>query len=79
MSIVFFSCSNSKNNITKWKNEIIVAEQSFAERALREGIATAFLAYSSEDAVLSRNNTLIAGQENIRKWLKSVLKLQEVL
>lgn len=66
-----FSCADNLAQKEQWKQEIVEAEESFAALALDEGISTAFLTYASEDAVLSRNNQIIDGRENIKIWFES--------
>ena len=50
-----------------WKEEVRQTEAAFASMALEKGIATAFLYYAADDAVLNRNDSLIIGIENIQK------------
>ncbi len=72
--LLFFNscCMNSnQNNVEEWKSEILQAESDFAEMAKQKGIKTAFLFFADEKAVLSRNNKLIEGKENIRKFFES--------
>lgn len=68
ISLLFiYSCSmsNEKRTTEKWKSEILETEQNFAKLAQDEGIATAFLTYADEDAVLLRNNKLVIGKNAI--------------
>lgn len=69
--LFLLSCSQNPDNQEKWKKEVVEAEQSFAKMALEKGIAEAFIEYASEDAVLSRNNEIISGIENIKTWFES--------
>ena len=54
-----------KNAVEKWKQEILITEQSFAKMVKEEGIRQAFITYAAEDAVLMRNNELVIGKTNI--------------
>jgi ketosteroid isomerase-like protein len=64
--------NSNLETIEKWKNEILQTEQDFAELAKKEGIGAAFLKYASEKAVLTRNNTLIAGKTAIKKYFENL-------
>jgi ketosteroid isomerase-like protein len=65
--LLFCSCSmeTEKEAIEKWKEEILETEQSFSNMARDEGIRSAFLNYSAENAVLMRNNSLVIGKKAI--------------
>jgi ketosteroid isomerase-like protein len=71
--LIHFSCSKEtrKNNTEKWKNEILAAEQEFADMAKNKGIREAFLAYAADDAVIMRNNTLVIGKKDITEFLNN--------
>jgi ketosteroid isomerase-like protein len=49
----------------KWKKEILETERAFAEMVANEGLHKAFTTFAADDAVLLRNNELIAGKEAI--------------
>ena len=73
ITLIFYSCNTNrkKDNIEKWKSEIVATEQKFAEMSQKEGIPKAFLAYAAEDAVLMRNNSLIIGIEALKENYKN--------
>jgi len=63
--IISFSCEKSVNpdNIDKWKSEIIQTEKDFAALVEKEGIPAGFLAFASDDVVLSRGKRLVVGKD----------------
>ena len=61
----------SDAQILHWKEEIRQTEQAFSALSEKEGMATAFLAYAAEDAVLMRNNKLIKGYDAIEDRFKA--------
>ena len=69
ISLLFYSCNTNrkKDDIEKWKSEIVATEQKFAAMTEKEGIPKAFLTYAAEDAVLMRNNSLIIGIEALKE------------
>ena len=70
VSLVLFSgCRHEpeKDRTDQWKKEIRETELAFSALSEKEGIAQAFLTYAAEDAVLMRNNQLIAGRDAIAK------------
>ena len=79
LPILFLSlaCSPKSNgdSIEKWKEEITKTELSFAELAQKEGVEKAFLTFAAPDAVLSRNNNILKGKEEIKQYFqKQTLK-----
>ena len=62
--------NDEKTAVEKWKNEIIEAEEQFAQKLKEDGLEKAFLAFAAEDAVLMRNNNLIIGKPDIAIYLK---------
>jgi len=50
------------NNI---KEEIIKAETNFALMVKEQGVAKSFKYYAADDAVISRNNSIIKGKDEI--------------
>lgn len=52
----------------KYKTEIIETEKAFAKLAKEEGLKIAFLAYASDEAVLSRGGKLIKGKKEIAEY-----------
>jgi ketosteroid isomerase-like protein len=63
--------ANAEEQQAEWKDEIKATEAAFSEMAGKEGIATAFLAFAADDAVLMRNNSLVEGKEAIAARLNS--------
>ncbi|MBT8384500.1 MAG: nuclear transport factor 2 family protein [Bacteroidia bacterium] len=82
LPILFLSlaCSPKSNEdaIEKWKEEITKTELSFAKLAQKEGVEKAFLTFAAPDAVLSRNNTILKGKEEIRQYFQKQT-LQDVI
>ena len=66
-SSFFISCSPETHK-TDIEAEIMEIEHQFCERTRENGMAEAFLFYAAEDAVLKRNEILIKGKEEIRKY-----------
>lgn len=75
LPVVVFLCSCGGETVTGspeiWKNEILEAEEAFADMAANEGIAKAFLNYAAEDAVVMRNNRLIIGRDRLAVYLEN--------
>ncbi len=66
--LVVTSCmKETKNDIEKWKQEIIATEHAFNEMAKTDGIPNAFITFAADDAVLLRNNMLIKGKEALKE------------
>lgn len=73
MSFILFSSCNSiqeSEKMENWKNEIILAEKNFANMAIEHGVSEAFLNYAASDAVLMRNDKLIKGKSEIRRYFE---------
>jgi len=67
------ACTNSTIvDQAKVKLEILAVEKEFNEMASSEGIAEAFLFFADSNAVLNRNNVLIKGKEEIKKYLEGL-------
>ena len=64
------SCTNLQQepDTDLWKTEITDAEKAFAQMAADSGVATAFLHFAAEDAVLQRNNAIIKGKSEIQQY-----------
>ncbi len=58
-------CNNDMDNKKLWKEEIIKTEAEFCNTAEKQGLQKAFLKFSSEDAVLLRDNKLVKGKKAI--------------
>lgn len=71
--LLFNSCGvdTSKEQIEKLKSEIVNTEHDFAEMAKKEGVSKAFLTFAAEDAVLSRDNTVLKGKKAIKAHFES--------
>ena len=72
--IIQFGCnSNRVKNHNDLKQEIMKVEREFEAAARINGIAEAFYDFADKDAVIKRkNDTLIKGNENIRKYYQNV-------
>ncbi len=74
--LVSFLLLNSCNincgtkDITSLKSIIIQTEKDFAKMAKQKGVSEAFLYYADDDAVLSRNNTLIKGKKQMKEYFE---------
>ena len=70
VGILFTFCTMKESNapIEEWKAEIVKAETDFARMAKEKGMSAAFLHYSAEDAVLSRNNTIVKGKAEMAQY-----------
>ncbi len=75
--ILFSGTIDREEKMEKLKLEIMVVERQFAEMTADKGIKDAFLFYAAEGAVLMRNNKVIKGKINIRKYFDSV-KLKNI-
>jgi ketosteroid isomerase-like protein len=68
LAILFTSCSSdNKNEIAKWKQEIVDTEHAFAEMAKTDGIPKAFTTFAAEDVVLLREGNLIKGKVELKE------------
>lgn len=56
------------NNKEIWKAEIVQAEREFAEMTATEGIPAAFMAFSAEDVVILRNDSILAGKDALGRY-----------
>ena len=79
---ILYSCCTKKENktISQFKEEILKTENEFQAAAKEKGIARAFYDFADVNAVIKRqNDTLIKGNENIRKYLTYVnaMKVEE--
>lgn len=70
--VIFSDTSDREEKMEKLKLEIMAVERQFAEMAEKRSIKDAFLFYAAEGAVLMRNNKVIKGKTNIRKYFDSV-------
>ena len=68
--LALLSCnSNEGKNLNDRKPEIIKVEKEFETAVSHKGLAEAFYDFADENAVIKRkNDTLINGKENIRKY-----------
>ncbi len=67
-ALALASCvpEKSEQQIDQWKQEVRETELAFSALSKEKGIATAFLTYAAEDAVLMRNNNLVKGYDAIK-------------
>ena len=72
--VLLLACNSNKvKNQYDLKQEIIKVEKEFETAAINKGIAEAFYEFADENAVIKRkNDTLIKGNENIRKYYKNI-------
>ena len=72
-TLLFLSCEAKKStdSTEKWKQEIREAEKQFAQMVQKEGIHNAFVAFSADDAVVMRNNSIIKGKTAIDEFYKN--------
>jgi ketosteroid isomerase-like protein len=72
--LALFTCQNknSKDEVEKWKQEILESEQNFAKMVQNEGIHNAFVAFAADSAVLMRNNKLIKEKKAIDEHYKGI-------
>lgn len=65
------SCMDHKESkMENWRNEIRAAEQQFARIAQDDGVPAAFNAFAAEEAVLLRNDKLVAGKAAIKAYFE---------
>jgi len=63
------SCNqNGKENMEKWKQEVVETELNFSKMAKEKGISNAFLAFAADSVVLLRNQTLIEGKNEMEAY-----------
>jgi len=75
--LLIFSCKKDKNEVV---NQIISIEKEFETAVGLKGIPEAFYEFADKDAVIKRkNDTLIKGNENIRKYLQQINSKDVVL
>lgn len=72
---LFLNSCQQRDHSSQAEKEIEATEIAFAKAAKEKGIATAFLAFAAEDAVLLRNNRLVRGKTEIADYFsKSTLQ-----
>ena len=70
--LLFYACqSNQEAELEKWKQEITDTELAFSAMAEKEGVPTAFLAYSASDGVMMRNNQIIKGHPEMDRYFEA--------
>ncbi len=85
ISLLFFlvlaacNISVNKNDIQKWKSEIMQVEKEFNDLAQKEGLTKAFYTYAAHDGVIRRGKKVIKGNEAIRAWYKIDVRPNETL
>ena len=75
------NCSSdpSPEQIEKWKNEISEMEQSFNDKAEKDGLSEAFSYFAAEDGVLKRGGKIIKGKEDIAAYYNENRRPEETL
>jgi ketosteroid isomerase-like protein len=70
LSLFYCACTIEDEQIKKWEEEIISIEKQFESMVQEKGIAEGFIHFADENAVLNRNNKIIKGKAEIRKYFK---------
>jgi hypothetical protein len=65
--LLLVSCRNAINTDTS-RNEILQSEKAFGKMVEEKGMSEAFYYFADENAVIRRNDSIIAGRENIRNF-----------
>ena len=78
---LFWSCntSSNKNDIEKWKFEIMEVEQNFNDLAQKEGLIIAFETYAAQDGIIKRGGRTIKGRAAITEWYRKDSRPNETL
>ena len=71
--------SESKDDIEKWKAEIIQVEQDFNDLAQKVGLPDAFYTYAAQDGVIRKSGKLIRGKAAIKQRIKKGVRPNETL
>jgi hypothetical protein len=68
---ILIACKNQANDqkIEKFKAEVVKAEQDFVKLVKEEGVSAGFVAFADENAVIKRDEELIKGKAEIKKYL----------
>jgi ketosteroid isomerase-like protein len=70
--LILFSCISPEGpNQEAMKNEVRKAENDFCKMAADSGLASAFVFYAADNAVLLRGNELVAGKNAIAEMMAS--------
>jgi ketosteroid isomerase-like protein len=77
--LVGCNTSETKNDIEKWKNEIIQVELDFNDLAQKIGLADAFYKYAANDGVIRKGGKLIEGKVAIQKRIKNDVRPNQTL
>ncbi|MEE9363592.1 MAG: nuclear transport factor 2 family protein [Cellulophaga sp.] len=79
--VLLISCNTpeTKDDIEKWKAEIIQVEQDFNDLAQKVGLPDAFFKYAAHDGVIRKNGKLIAGKVAIKQRIKNDVRPNETL
>ena len=77
----FISCkkTNHKEDLEKWKSEIVAVENAFNDMAQKEGLIKAFKFYAAEDGVIRRGKKVIKGKNAIADWYTKDVRPNETL
>lgn len=77
--LVSCNTSETKNNIEKWKAEIMQVEQDFNDLAQKIGLADAFYKYAAKDGVIRKSGKLVEGKIAIQEWIKNDVRPNQTL
>ena len=79
--VFLISCNTpeAKNNVEKWKAEIIQVEKDFNDLAQKIGLADAFYEYAANDGVIRKSGKLVEGKIAIQEWIKNDVRPNETL
>lgn len=79
--LLVLSCVSSPNkeDIEKWKSEIVEVEKQFNDLAQKEGLTKAFETYAAKDGVIKRGGKLVKGNAAITEWYRKDSRPNETL
>jgi len=77
--LVSCNTSETKNDIEKWKAEIMQVEQDFNDLAQKIGLADAFYKYAAKDGVIRKSGKLVEGKIAIQEWIKNDVRPNQTL
>ncbi len=67
--LILFGCTRQKDS----KEEILTVEQAFKELVASEGIASGFVEFADEGAVIVRGDRVIKGKKQIKNYFTEFL------
>ncbi len=65
------SVYTQQDSLLIWKEQVLKTEREFGQMVEEKGIASAFLYYADDEAVLMRNNDLIKGKVEIEEYFEN--------